>query len=36
MVSRYAHVVEPIHTDVARRLDDFLWSSEPGPGVGET
>ena len=35
MVSRYAHVVEPIHTDVARRLDDFLWSSEPGPGAAE-
>lgn len=36
MVSRYAHVVEPIHTDVARRLDDFLWSSEPGRGADET
>src|SRR5215213_8079744 len=27
MVSRYAHVVAPIHSDVASRLDLLLWSS---------
>jgi integrase len=27
MVSRYAHVVAPIHSDVASRLDVLLWSS---------
>ena len=27
MVSRYAHVVAPIHSDVASRLDMLLWSS---------
>jgi integrase len=27
MVSRYAHVVAPIHSDVANRLDVLLWSS---------
>jgi integrase len=27
MVSRYAHVVAPIHRDVASRLDVLLWSS---------
>jgi integrase len=27
MVSRYAHVVAPIHSDVANRLDGLLWSS---------
>jgi integrase len=27
MVSRHAHVVAPIHSDVASRLDVLLWSS---------
>src|SRR5829696_8260080 len=27
MVSRYAHVVAPFHSDVASRLDLLLWSS---------
>ena len=27
IVSRYAHVVAPIHSDVASRLDLLLWSS---------
>jgi integrase len=27
MVSRYAHVIAPIHSDVASRLDVLLWSS---------
>ena len=27
MVSRYAHVIAPIHRDVAGRLDGLLWSS---------
>ena len=27
MVGRYAHVVAPIHSDVASRLDVLLWSS---------
>jgi hypothetical protein len=27
MVSRYAHVVAPIHSDVASPLDVLLWSS---------
>jgi integrase len=27
MVSRYAHVIAPIHSDVASRLDMLLWSS---------
>ena len=27
LVSRYAHVVAPIHSDVASRLDMLLWSS---------
>ena len=27
MVSRYAHVVAPIHSDVESRLDVLLWSS---------
>jgi integrase len=27
MVSRYGHVVAPIHSDVASRLDVLLWSS---------
>ena len=26
MVSRYAHVVAPIHGDIATRLDGLLWS----------
>ncbi len=30
MVSRYAHVIAPIHDDVATRLDGLLWS---GPEV---
>jgi integrase len=28
MVRRYAHVVAPIHSDVACRLDVLLWSSQ--------
>jgi hypothetical protein len=27
MVSRYAHVIAPIHSDVASQLDVLLWSS---------
>jgi integrase len=27
MVGRYAHVVAPIHSDVANRLDGIFWSS---------
>jgi integrase len=27
IVSRYAHVIAPIHRDVAGRLDGLLWSS---------
>jgi hypothetical protein len=26
MVSRYAHVIAPIHRDIADRLDGLLWS----------
>lgn len=29
MVSRYAHVIAPIHSDVANRLDGFLWADPP-------
>jgi hypothetical protein len=31
MVSRYAHVIAPIHRDDAGRLDDLLWSSSEDP-----
>ena len=31
MVSRYAHVIAPIHQDVAGRLDGLLWSSPDDP-----
>jgi hypothetical protein len=27
MASRYTHVITPIHSDLASRLDDLLWSS---------
>lgn len=33
MVSRYAHVIAPIHNDVASRLNGFLWT-ENGPTPG--
>jgi hypothetical protein len=33
MVSRYAHVIPPIHHDVAGRLDDLLWSSPHALGT---
>jgi hypothetical protein len=28
MASRYTHVVTPIHSDLASRLDGLLWSAE--------
>jgi hypothetical protein len=27
MASRYTHVITPIHSDLASRLDGLLWSS---------
>lgn len=42
MTQRYAHVIDPIRRDTARRIDQLLWA-EPqdgeagqpaGPGVG--
>jgi integrase len=35
MVSRYAHVIAPIHGDVASRLDSLLWSSPRSPNADE-
>lgn len=29
MVSRYAHVIAPVRSDLADRLADLLWSSSP-------
>lgn len=34
MASRYAHMVDPVRQDIAKRLDGLLWSTggpdEPG------
>jgi integrase len=30
MVGRYAHVIAPIHEDLATRLDGLLWSGLDG------
>jgi hypothetical protein len=29
--SRYTHVITPIHSDLASRLDGLLWSSRDAP-----
>lgn len=34
MVSRYAHVVAPIHGEVASRLDGLLWDRPHSSGGG--
>jgi len=31
MASRYTHVITPIHSDLASRLDGLLWSSRDAP-----
>jgi len=31
MASRYTHVITPIHSDLASRLDGLLWSSRKAP-----
>ena len=36
MVGRYAHVMAPIHNDVATHLNGFLWTETPAelePGI---
>jgi len=34
MVGRYAHVIAPIHSDVASRLNGFLWANEEWAAEG--
>ena len=37
MASRYTHIITPIHSDLASRLDGLLWSSRDAPiGTIET
>jgi integrase len=31
MVSRYAHVIAPVQSDLATRLNQLLWSSHDSP-----
>lgn len=35
MVSRHAHVIAPMQTDLAARLDGLLWASPPDISVDQ-
>jgi len=35
MASRYTHLVAPIHSDVASRLDGLLWSNQETTAEGK-